>query len=251
MEYNEWEKLLKNEINIPENLEEGTRLWFEAMQDFTDDPFEVDWTTEEYFEGWKVMSEDKSSLPGIQAAHLKSIDPTTKAADIISWMALIPLITGYVPKTWKRGVDSMIPKKKNEWRAGKLRLILLMEARFNHNNKIIGRKMMEYGERKGFLAREQFGSRKEKSAIEHALNKRLTIDIKSCYDRILLMVAYLTMRHMGVHELAAMSSIDTLVNMPRAIKTVYGQSEGVYATDKLLDEILHGIGQGNGYGPII
>ena len=266
MEYKEWEKLLKKEIKIPENLEEGTRLWFEAMQNFSDDPFEVDWTTEEYFEGWKVMSEDKSSLPGIQAAHLKSIDPTTKAADIISWMALIPLITGYVPKTWKRGVDSMIPKKKNEWRAGKLRLILLMEARFNHNNKIIGRKMMEYGEKKGFLAREQFGSRKEKSAIEHALNKRLTIDIarqtktpavyiandaKSCYDRILLMVAYLTMRHMGVNELAAMSSIDTLVNMPRAIKTVYGQSEGVYATDRLLDEILHGIGQGNGYGPII
>jgi hypothetical protein len=266
MEYEKWEKLLKKEINIPDRLEEGTRLWFEAIQDFSDDPFEIEWTTEEYFDGWKAMSEDKSSLPGIQAAHLKSVDPSSKAADTISWMALIPLITGYVPLHWKRGVDSMIPKKKNEWRAGKLRLILLMEARFNHNNKLIGKKMMEYGERKGFLAREQFGSRKSKSAIEHALNKRITIDIarqaktpavyiandaKSCYDRILLMVAYLTMRHMGVPKLAAISSIDTLVNMPRAIKTVYGKSEGMYATDKLLDEILHGIGQGNGYGPII
>jgi hypothetical protein len=83
------------------------------------------------------MSEDKSSLPGIQAAHLKSVDPSSKAADAISWMALIPLITGYVPINWKRGVDSMIPKKKNEWIAGKLRLILLMEARFNQNNKLI------------------------------------------------------------------------------------------------------------------
>jgi hypothetical protein len=156
-------------------------------------------------------------------------------------MALIPLITGYVPEHWKRGVDSMITKKKNEWRAGKLRLILLMEARFNQNNKLIGRKMMEYGERKGFLAREQFGSRKSKSAIEHALNKRITIDVarqtktpavyiandaKSCYDRILLIVAYLTMRQMGVPSLVAKSCIDTLVNMPRSIKTVYGVSEG-------------------------
>ena len=94
----------------------------------------------------------------------------------------------------------MIPKKMNEWRPDKLRLILLMESRFNQNNKIIGRKMMDHGEKFGFLAREQYGSRNSKSAIEHALNKRLTIDIarqtktpavyiandaKSCYDRIL------------------------------------------------------------------
>ena len=126
--------------------------------------------------------------------------------------------------------------------------------------------MMEHGEKRGFLAREQFGSRKSKSAIEHALNKRLTIDIarqsktpavyianvaKSCYDRILLMVAYLTIRQLGIPDVASKSSIDTLVNMTRKVKTVYGVSEGSYATDMLLDEILHGIGQGNGYGPII
>lgn len=116
--------------------------------------------------------------------------------------------------------------------------------------------MMKYGEEKGYLAREQFGSRKAKSAIEHALNKRIIIDVarqsktpavyisidaKSCYDRILLMVAYLTMRYMGVPEEAAKSSISTLVEMPRKIKTVYGESEGTYGTDYILDQILHGI----------
>jgi len=94
------------------------------------------------------MDEDKSSLPGIQAAHIKSIAPESPAADVVSWLALIPLLTGYAPLTWKRGIDSMIPKKKNEWRPDKLRLILLMDARFNHNNKIIGRKMMEFGGKK-------------------------------------------------------------------------------------------------------
>ena len=140
MNYEEWEKLLHQEIEIPEDLEEGTKLWFETIQDFEDNPLHIHWTTDEYFEGWRTMSEDKSALPGVQAAHLKSIDSTSEAADVISWMALIPLITGYAPKQWMKGIDSMIPKKKNEWRPEKLRLILLMEARFNQNNKLIGKK---------------------------------------------------------------------------------------------------------------
>ena len=127
--------MLKKEIDIPDDLEEVTKLWFHSIQDFQDNPIVIDWTTDEYFDSWKKMSEDKSALPGVQAAHLKSIDPKSDAADVISWMALIPLLTGYAPKQWMKGIDSMIPKKKDEWRPGKLRLILLMEARFNQNNK--------------------------------------------------------------------------------------------------------------------
>jgi hypothetical protein len=76
-----------------------------------------------------------------------------------------------------QGIDSIIPKKVADLRPSKLRLILLMDARFNHNNKLIGKKMMEYGEREKLLAPEQFGSRKNLSAIEHATNKRLVLDI--------------------------------------------------------------------------
>ena len=266
MDYETWEQLLHKNIQIPNDLEEGTRLWFDAIQNFEDNPIDLEWDTLEYFQAWDKMTEDKSALPGVQAAHIKSIDRHSEGADVVSKMALIPLITGYAPTAWKKGIDSMIPKKKNEWRPDKLRIILLMEARFNQNNKLIGRKMMEHGERSGFLAREQFGSRPAKSAIVHALNKRLTIDIarqsktpaiyiandaKACYDRILPMVSYVTMRHMGITELAARSSINTLIHMPRNIKTVYGESSNCYATDLTKDEILHGIGQGNGYGPII
>ena len=152
MKYKEWKKLLKKEIDIPEDLEEGNKLWFHAIQDFEDNPIAIDWTTEEYFDSWK-MSEDKSALPGVQAAHLKSIDSHSDAADVISWMAPIPLMTGYAPKQWMQLND---PQEKNEWRPDKLRLILLMEARFNQNNKVIGRKMMQHGEKYDYLAREQF-----------------------------------------------------------------------------------------------
>ena len=125
--------------------------------------------------------------------------------------------------------------------------------------------MMEYAEGKGILAREQFGSRKHKSAIEHAINKRLTLDIshqnkstciyiandaKSCYNRILLMVAYLAMRDVGVPQTATVSSIKTLVEMKINIKTAHGVSAINYGGEEW-DIWLHGIGQGNGYSPAI
>ena len=64
--------------------------------------------------------------------------------------------------------------------------------------------------------------------IEHAINKRLTLDITrqakmnaryiandatSYYDRILLMVAYLTMRNCRIPQHAAQSSIETIFEM--------------------------------------
>ena len=36
--------------------------------------------------------------------------------------------------------------------------------------------MMEFGEKENNLAKEQYGSRKKKSAGQHALNKRLILD---------------------------------------------------------------------------
>lgn len=95
---------------------------------------------------------------------------------------------------------------------------------------------MEYGEKYNMLAPEQFESRKAKSAIDHATNKRITLDIlrqsgtntiyianddKPCYDRIILMVAYLTMRNFGIPPLAAQSTIMTIMNMKHCIRTQY------------------------------
>ena len=267
MNFEKWEALLEKEILLPnQDLEEGTRLWFEYIQRYKDRPMEIKWTTEEYCASWAKMTEDKSCLPGIHTAHIKCLDPESKAAEVMSRLALIPLMTGYAPQYWRQGIDSMIPKKvTGELRPEKLRLILLMDSRFNHNNKLIGKKIMEYGEKHALLAQEQFGSRKAKSAIEHAVNKRLTLDIsrqtktkciyiandaKSCYDRILMMVTYITMRNFGIPKAAAWSSIATLATMTMRIKTVYGISELEYGGEAW-EDFPHGIGQGNGYGPAI
>ena len=265
MEYEKWEKILKKEIDLPEDVEEGTRLWYEYIQNFDENTDDITWTTEEYCDSWKKMQEDKASLPGIHSAHMKCLDSTTAAAEVISRLALVPLLTGYAPTQWKKGLDSMIPKKEGEWRPGKLRLILLLDARFNHNNKLIGKAIMNYGEKHGILAPEQYGSRKDRSAIEHAINKRLTIDITrqakidaiymandatSCYDRIILMITYLTMRHYGISEPAATSSIGTLCDMEHRVRTTYGVSEESYGGTEWSPK-PHGIGQGNGYAPAL
>lgn len=261
-----WESILRGTIRLPEDIDEGLELWYKFVT--TEDHHELCdfvWTTEEYCMSWNKMKEDKTTLPGIQVAHLKCLDPNTSSADIMSKLSLIPLLTGYSPSTWRRGIDSMIPKKVADLRPEKLRLILLMDARFNHNNKLIGKNMMEYGERYNLLAPEQYGSRKNKSAIDHATNKRVTMDIlrqsktpaiyiandaKSCYDRIILLVAYLTMRNFGIPATVAQSTISTILNMQHYVRTSYGDSTTYYGGDKW--EIKpHGCGQGNGYGPAL
>lgn len=261
-----WEKILAGSISLPDDVDEGLHLWYTYLiniQDHT--PLDFTWTTEEYIQSWKKMNEEKMTLPGIQVAHIKCLDAESLAADVMSKLAMIPLMVGYAPTSWQNGIDSMIPKKVADLRPEKLRLILLMDARFNHNNKLIGKKMMAYGEKYGMLAPEQFGSRQHKSAIEHATNKRLVMDInrqsgtnsvyvandaKACYDRILLMVAYLTMRKFGVPAVVAKSTIATILTMKHRVRTKYGDSKSYYGGDKW-DTLPHGCGQGNGYGPAL
>jgi len=124
------------------------------------------------------MKEKTGSAPGWHFGHLKCIDPESGAAEIISLLALLPLKAGYVPMQWRQGVNSMIPKKLQDLRPDKLRLILLMKnCRFNHNNKIIGKKMIEFGEEHKLLTRT-IRQQKFKSAIDHhALNRLLILDI--------------------------------------------------------------------------
>ena len=247
-DYEKWETILRKQVQLPSDVDEDVQMWYayitqvekHTAADFT-------WTTYEYIHSWKKMKEETSTLPGIQVAHIKCLDPDTDAANVMSKLALIPLMVGYSPKNWRNGIDSMIPKKVADLRPAKLRLILLLDARFNHNNKLIGKKMMEYGEKHSLLAPEQYGSRKEKSSIDHSTNKRITMDIirqsgtpaiyiandaKSCYDRIILMVAYLTMRNFGVPSHVAISTVETILNMKHFVRTKYGDSENFYGGEK-------------------
>jgi hypothetical protein len=75
-------------------------------------------------------------------------------------------------------------------------------------------------------------------------------DAKSCYDRIILLVAYLTMRNFGIPATVAQSTIYTILNMKYYIRTSYGDSLVYYGGERW-EEKPHGCGQGNGYGPAL
>ena len=86
-------------------------------------------------------------------------------------MANVPYLSGYSPSRWQFGIDVILLKKTGNHNIDRLRTILLYEADFNRMNKQVGRLMMQYGETHGVLAPEQYGSRKNRTAIECVLNK--------------------------------------------------------------------------------
>lgn len=134
-DFQKWEQILQGVIQLPEGVNEGLKVWYDYITTIEQHtPLDLTWTTEEYVDSWKKMKEEKTTIPGIQVAHIKCLDSESLAASVISKLALIPLIAGYSPITWRIGIDSMIPKKIADLRPEKLRLILLMDARFNHNN---------------------------------------------------------------------------------------------------------------------
>jgi len=88
----------------------------------------------------------------------------------------------------------------------KLQIILLFKGDFNQNNKWLGRVVMFHAEEKQQMAKEQYGSCKEKLADIQCLNKWLLYNYarythkpmalcsnnaKSCYDWIVLIIAAL------------------------------------------------------------
>jgi Reverse transcriptase (RNA-dependent DNA polymerase) len=138
-----------------------------------------------------------------------------------------------------------------------------MVADFNFLNKIIGRRVMENAERAHSIAPEQFGSRKGKSSILHAINKQLTVDIlrqekrnfslitldaKGCYDRIVQPMASLALKRQGATDNMVEVMFSTIQKMERNVRTSYGD---LLTTYKEENERFHGILQGNGAGPTI
>ncbi len=222
--------------------------------------------TTTHVNGWLRVKERTSSGPsGIHFGHFIAGTSHPLVSDFEATMTNIPYATGYAPLRWKKGINVELEKKKGNFRVDALRTILLFEADFNQNNKLLGRSLMANAELHSQLPPEQYGSRKSLSAIEHGLNKRLTLDIqrqkrlpgilcsndmKSCYDRIVHPVATLCMRRLGVPEAPIVSMFSAIQNMEHHVRTAYGDSTQWFGGSEW-DTPVHGVGQGNGAGPAI
>ena len=222
--------------------------------------------TEAYTQGWKRKKEFTSAGKSEWTfSHSKTCALDQNASDFEATMAHIPYITGYTPLEWQVGVDIMIYKKANLDRVDKLRTIVLKEADANFNDGRLGKEMMDHAERHNMIAREQYGSRKGHSSIDHAVNKRLSYDLmrafrhpgalcsndaKSCYDRILHSITAISMRRLGMPEPPIECMLKCIQKMAHYIRTTHGDSEKPYTSNHTLIP-FQGVLQGNGASPSI
>ena len=134
-------------LNLPPDFQakQGTKLWIRKIQSMKTEATPTNWIPDEYTEGWRNMKENMISAPGTSFSHYKAAEKDSTASVVHSSLAIAPLLLGFAPTAWCKAVASMIPKKKKDLRPAKLRLITLMHALFNQNNKWVWREMMKYG----------------------------------------------------------------------------------------------------------
>ena len=178
------EAILQGTFTIPEEVDE----WAARLIPFLAQPHKVaagqfqrpdkSVNTQSHSEGWRKSKERTSSGPlGITFAYFKAGIGNKKIAEFETILTSIPYETEISPERWQHGTNVMLEKQEGNYRVNKLRAILLYEADFNQNNKKIGREMMYTAEDLQAIAQEQAGSRKDHTAIDPSLNKRLTYNI--------------------------------------------------------------------------
>lgn len=205
-----------------------------------------------------------SGPSGITIPHMKAHGSVPYLAEVDALMAHLPYLHGFSPERWQKGRDIMLEKKPGIRQINTLRAILLYEADFNQNNKRLGREMLHRAEKHNAVAPEQYGSRKNMSAVDQSLNKALTFDLwrqqrqrgalcsndaKSCYDRIVHNVASLCMQRVGTPPGPIESMFQTIQSLSHHVRTVFGESESGFKHEGLVP--IQGVGQGNGAGPQI
>jgi hypothetical protein len=219
----------------------------------------------EYVASWKRVNERTSAGPsGITIPHLKAHTTSSYLTKIDNILANFPYTWGFSPTRWKKGLDVMLKKKPGVRQINTLRAILLYKADFNHNNKRLGRDMLWRAESANVVAIEQYGSRKNLSAVDQSLNKVLTFDLwrqfrqngalcsndaKSCYDRIVHNFASLCMQRIGTPTQPIISMFSTIQELSHHVRTIYGDSTSSYRHST--SPPIQGVGQGNGAGPQI
>lgn len=261
------EDILKGDFAAPEGTNKYVIEYFKELKR-ADIPKEKcpkpEITNEMFVEGWKKIKESTSAgISGVHFGHLKACAKSAALTSIEASICHIPFRAGFSPWLWQFGINVMLLKKDLSELITKLRTIVLMQAECNFANKILGRLAMIHAEAFNLIPEEQYGSRNGKSAIDHALHKRLWYDIlrqsrqpgimisndaKSCYDRVIHSVAALAYKRIGIPDPPVHAMLLTIQNMKHHIRTSYGDSVFYMDSTGVLVP-YQGILQGNGASP--
>jgi hypothetical protein len=237
--------VMNGTYDIPDKVDPYTRKFIKQLameQTIKQDlPICTYFTTAEWKQSWQNAKERTlAASEFLHFGHFKAGSTNDIIANFEATMANIPILSGYVPRCWFKAVDCMLLKKPGEYHVDKHCTIVLFDPEANHAFKFLGCTVMAHAEKHDQLPEEQYGSRKGKTAIAHALNKRLSYNImrqmkiagsicsndaKSCYDRILHLVTSLCLKRLGLPEGAIVCMFTTLQNLEHTVRTVYGDSK--------------------------
>jgi exonuclease III len=263
------EQVLRGEYELPEGCDNATAMVIQGLAKPREPQGKSSYrprthiTTDDHIRGWKRQKERTSG--GMSGLHFGQYKAHAQERDLAAFdasMRSVAYTTGYSFRRWKKGLDVQLLKRTNEFKADKLRTILLLEPDHNMNNKVIGKDAMRAGERLQELARDNYGGRKGLRAAEVNMNQLLTYnsiwarrgravimsnDAKGCYDRIAHTVVNLALQRLGVPKPALQSMLETIQEMEHHIRTAFGTSTATYGNDSDKPP-PQGILQGSGAG---
>ena len=160
------QRILDGTYDIPPGLDPYAALLIHELRmpaSIRNSPFVTSRVeTSEHQQGWNKQKETISADPdGLTFSHYKAGASDDLIAQFDATLRSLPYQHGFTPAAWIPMTDVAILKKAGVYyNVEKMRTILLMNAKFNMNNKKLGRDMMANAERHGKIAREQYGSRR-------------------------------------------------------------------------------------------
>lgn len=229
------------------------------------------YTFEDFLKGIKKWPErTATSAVGLHLGHLKALIPRhtndTPTSDLLRVnhkLITIALHRENPYHRWRQQLEIMIEKDPGTPKLERLRIIVLYEADLNLLMKFLwAKKLVWKAHKESTLGEAQGGSRPHRTATDVAAKKTHTYlysritgtplgtfdnDAKSCYDRIILPLAMLCCRSIGMPKGPCRLIANSLNQCIRRVKTANGISEQWYeSTDELPS---FGAGQGSGGSP--
>ena len=169
----------------------------------------------------------------------------------------------FVPDRWSATVQVMLEKDPGRPWVHRFRIIELFDAQVNAGFQIfIGRRMIYNAVDRSLLHDASYGSTPGRTCQEACIQRTLMMDMMrlmrkvgglfdcdatGCYDRILPAFQSLHTRRMGLSKEISTFVAKIMFKCRRYVKTKYGVSDEYIQST--VDEVLYGIGQGNGGGP--
>eukprot|EP00956_Cyclotella_meneghiniana_P006230 scaffold8106_cov56-Cyclotella_meneghiniana.AAC.2 len=251
------DEVLAGSIDIPEATDEIIMAWIRAHKQTEAEiklpPITGEISTEDFQKAFAVVSEHTSSSPS--GLHYSLWKCLAKDEAIAGWMAImmsLPFMHGFVNERWQRVIDVMLEKKQGNRKIHMLRIIALLEADFNTALKILFSQRLIQSAEKAGLSDEQWGSRKNRMALDPAMRNMTTFeygrymriviamfaaDLTACFDRMFPSLSNIAAGKFGMDPNVLLARGKTIQNMRRQVQTGHGVSRESYGNEQGEPEI--------------